>query len=138
MEMKGAAYAQMIRDRDTGDEAADDEHDAGEGVSSDAEQPAQQAQAPAPLDPTDGGCTITTMETHSASLEGTIVIGRVADRRRAMKAARLWVKLVETGHVTDPTDPALRMFAVSAFVLAATATAPDHLRVRPALGPQGG
>jgi hypothetical protein len=135
--MKGAAYAQMIRDRDTGDEAPDAEHDAGQDVSSDAEQPAEQAQATTPLDPADGGCTITTME-RSASLERTLVIGRASDRRRAMKAARVWVQLVQTGLVADPTDPALRMLSVSAFVLAATATAPDHLRVRPALGHQGG
>ena len=137
MEMKGAAYAQMIRDRDTGDEAPDAEHDAGQDGSADAEQPADQAQATTPLDPADGGCTITTME-RSASLERTLVIGRASDRRRAMKAARVWVQLVQTGLVADPTDPALRMFSVSAFVLAATATAPDHLRVRPALGHQGG
>jgi hypothetical protein len=137
MEMKGAAYAQMIRDRDTGDEAPDIEHDAGQDGSADAEQPAEHAQATAPLDPADGGCTITTME-RSASLERTLVIGRASDRRRAMKAARVWVQLVQTGLVADPTDPALRMLSVSAFVLAATATAPDHLRVRPALGHQGG
>ncbi len=135
--MKGAAYAQMIRDRDTGDEAPDAEHDAGQDGSADAEQPADQAQATTPLDPADGGCTITTME-RSASLERTLVIGRASDRRRAMKAARVWVQLVQTGLVADPTDPALRMLSVSAFVLAATATAPDHLRVRPALGHQGG
>jgi len=138
MEMKGAAYAQMIRDRDTGDEAADQEREAEEVSTPDADQPAEQAQALASLDPADGGCTITTMETRSASLERTLVIGRASDRRRAMKAARVWVQLVQTGLVADPTDPALRMFAVSAFVLAATATAPDHLRVRPALGHQGG
>jgi hypothetical protein len=137
MEMKGAAYAQMIRDRDTGDEAADVEHDAGQDGSVDAEQHAEQAQATTPLDPADGGCTITTMD-RSASLERTLVIGRASDRRRAMKAARVWVQLVQTGLVADPTDPALRMLSVSAFVLAATATAPDHLRVRPALGHQGG
>ena len=132
--MKGAAYAQMIRDRDTGDEDADrGELDADRG-----ELDAEQAQATAPLDPADGGCTITTMETRSASLERTLVIGRASDRRRAMKAARVWVQLVQTGLVADPTDPALRMLSVSAFVLAATATAPDHLRVRPALGHQGG
>jgi hypothetical protein len=74
----------------------------------------------------------------SASLERTLVIGRASDRRRAMKAARVWVQLVQTGLVADPADPALRMLSVSAFVLAATATAPDHLRVRPALGHQGG
>lgn len=137
MEMKGAAYAQMIRDRDTGDEAPDIEHDAGQDVSVDAEQPAEQAQALAPLDPADGGCTITTME-RSASLERTLVIGRASDRRRAMKVVCVWVQLVQTGLVADPTDPALRMLSVSAFVLAATATAPDHLRVRPARGHQGG
>ena len=135
MEMKGAAYAmmKMIRDRDTGDEDADrGELDADRG-----EQPAEHAQATTPLDPADGGCTITTME-RSASLERTLVIGRASDRRRAMKAARVWVQLVQTGLVADPADPALRMLSVSAFVLAATATAPDHLRVRPALGHQGG
>lgn len=138
MEMKGAAYAQMIRDRDTGDEAPDDEHDTKQDVGDDADQPADHAQATAPLDATDGGCTVTTMETRSANLERTLVIGRASDRRRAMKAARVWVQLVQTGLVADPTDPALRMFSVSAFVLAATATAPDHLRVRPAFGHSGG
>jgi len=127
MEMKGAAYAQMIRDRDTGDEDADR-----------GELDAEQAQSTASLDPADGGCTITTMKMKGSSLERTLVIGRASDRRRAMKAARVWVQLVQTGLVADPTDPALRMLSVSAFVLAATATAPDHLRVRPALGHQGG
>lgn len=70
-------------------------------------------------------------------LTGTAVVVRAADPRLAMHHAQSWGKLVEQGIIPDPVCPALRMLAVSAFVVVATAGAPEHLRARPAFGVEG-
>lgn len=75
-----------------------------------------------------------TPTTDAPDMSGTAVVVRASDPRLAMHHAQSWGALVEGGIIPDPGCACLRMLAVSAFVVVATAGAPEQFRVRPAFG----
>ena len=90
-----------------------------------ADLPDQQADADLTAEQADLATVEDTVE--------TLVLCRCRDARLGMRRARLWARMLDAGLINDPGDPVLRMLSVSAFIVAATANAPERSRVMPGL-----